>query len=621
MLRTRLSLGLVCLCLILLAMGLYSINQCGELGQRIEKIARDNDSSGQNLQQMKRSGAAMTGALLSVVTNDHTSISTEFDEASKSFKEALDDEYARTPNGTEEKEDLDKIAAAFKAYDGKARAFLQAPEDSGGQWKATAHALGKETANLLDILDQLSVAHEKGLTTTGQQAHDDVVKTIRLLIFFMIIAGVVAIYASTRLSRGLLRPLESVTSSIRQVGAGNLDQTVPVLSTDEIGVLATSFNQMAAQLRQYKANTSEELMRLTMTIRSTLASFPDPIFVLNSHGAVEFRNPEGDQLAVKLLFAGVIRLPAEVDEKVEQVRASGQDYLPTLFKDAIKFHLDGQDHYFLPRIVLLRDDNKEVFGVAVILENVTRMLLLDDVKSNLIATVSHELKTPLTSVRMGLYLLAEKMVGPLNAKQEDLVLTAREDADRLLKTLNDLLDLAKLEQGAAQLYLDDVTPRDLVESAAHEMKEIAATASITLKTEVAPDLPSVHIDRQRVDYVITNLINNAIKYSPKGTEVLIRAELGKTRATQPGIRFSVKDQGSGISTEHQEHIFERFYRVPGTRKSGAGLGLSIAREVVVIHQGEIGVMSEPEKGSEFFFVLPFVAQPKLPEIHDHANGR
>ena len=284
----------------------------------------------------------------------------------------------------------------------------------------------------------------------------------------MIVASIVALYASMRLSRGLLGPLTSVTSSIRRVGEGNLDQTVPVLSQDELGVLATSFNQMAAQLRQYRATTSVELVRLNLTIRSTLASFPDPVFVLNSQREVEFRNPAADQLAMKLLFSGVTRLPANVDEKVEQVRASGQDYLPTLFRDAIKFLIDGQDRYFLPRIVLLRDDQRQVFGVAVILENVTRMLLLDDVKSNLIATVSHELKTPLTSVRMALYLLHEKTVGSLNEKQTDLVSTAREDADRLLKTLNDLLDLAKLEQGPTQLELGRVSAEELVETAVRE---------------------------------------------------------------------------------------------------------------------------------------------------------
>jgi NtrC-family two-component system sensor histidine kinase KinB len=609
MLRTRLTLGLVCLLVILLSMGLYSINQCGELGRRIEAIARDNDRAGQTIQQMKRSGAAMTGALLSVVTNDHAESNNDFAAASKSFQDALDEESSSPSIGPDEKKEISKILDAYNTYDKRARAFLQSPEDPGGKWRATAHKLGQDTSDLLDMVDQLALIHEQGLKSGDKETHLDVISTIRSLALLMITAAIVAIYASMRLSRGVLQPLTSVTSSIRQVGEGNLDQMVPVLSKDELGVLATSFNQMAAQLRQYKANTSEELMRLTMTIRSTLASFPDPIFVLNSQGAVEFRNPEADQLAVKLLFSGVTRLPKKVDEQVEQVRADGRDYLPTLFKDAIKFHLDGQDQYFLPRIVLLRDDNREVFGVAVILENVTRMLLLDDVKSNLIATVSHELKTPLTSVRMALYLLHEKAVGGLNDKQSDLVLTAREDADRLLRTLNDLLDLAKLEQGSTQLELNRVAPSELTGNAVREMREIANAASVILKTDISPNLPEVQIDRQRMDYVITNLIANAIKYSPKGSEIVVRVDIGKMRTGQTAVRFSVKDQGSGISTDHQEHIFERFYRVPGTKKSGAGLGLSIAREVVTMHRGEIGVISQPGQGSEFFVLLPFAPEP------------
>jgi two-component system, NtrC family, sensor histidine kinase KinB len=607
MLRTRLTLGLMCLLLILLTMGLYSINECGELGRHIEKVFRDNDRAGQNIQQMKRSGAAMTGALLSVVTNDHAQSSNDFAVASNSFQEALTKEQARASASDEEKREIDSIANAFRTYEKKAQDFLQSSEQSNLLWKSTAHELGQNTSQLLDIVDQLSLAHEKGLEAGNKETHADIISTIRSLILLMITAGIVAIYASMRLSRGLLGPLSSVTTSIRRVGEGNLDQVVPVLSKDELGVLANSFNQMATQLRQYKANTSEELVRLTMTIRSTLASFPDPIFVLNSQGAVEFRNPEADQLAVKLLFSGVTRLPEKVDERVEEVKASGQDYLPTLFKDAIKLHFDGQDYYFLPRIVLLRDDHKTVFGVAVILENVTRMLLLDGVKSNLIATVSHELKTPLTSVRMALYLLHEKAVGSLNEKQADLVFTAREDADRLLKTLNDLLDLAKLEQGPTQLELKSVAPAELIESALRETREMAAAADIVFKKEIAPNLPEVRVDLQRIDYVITNLITNAIKYSPKGSEVLVRIDLGKMRTAQPGVRFSVQDKGPGISPEHQAHIFERFYRVPGTQKTGAGLGLSIVREVVVMHHGEIGVISELGSGSEFFFVLPLAS--------------
>ena len=346
-----------------------------------------------------------------------------------------------------------------------------------------------------------------------------------------------------------------------------------------------------------------------MTIRATLASFPDPIFVLNSAGTVDFRNPEADQLALKLLFSGVTRLPEKVDEQVEKVLETGEDFLPALFADAIKFHIDGQDRYFLPRIVLLRDEMGVTFGVAVILENVTRMLLLDDVKSNLISTVSHELKTPLTSVRMALYLLVEKTVGPLNEKQHDLVLTAREDADRLLRTLNDLLDLAKLEQGPAQLELRPVSPAKLVESAVHEVREPAAAADITVTSEVKPGLPEIRIDRQRMAYVFANFLTNAIKYSPESTAIQVEAARGETRAGRASVRFSVRDQGPGISPEHQEHIFERFYRVPGTNKNGAGLGLSIAREIVVAHGGEIGVLSPPGGGSEFFFVIPVDSVP------------
>jgi signal transduction histidine kinase len=604
MLRTRLNLGLACLLVILLSTGLYSINQCSELGKRIEGIARDNDAFGRNIQRMKRSGAEMTGALFARVTSDEPKSQTDFAEATAAFEKALADESSRSMASTEEKKQIAKLAEAFKEYEGRARVFLNTPTQEDDAWRGTAHKLGQNTSELLDMVDALAAAHEEGLSTGRQDTHGDIVGTIRSLTFLMIVATIVAIYASMRLTSGLLTPLTTLTSSIRKIGEGNLDQTVPVLSRDELGVLAITFNQMAAQLRQYKLSTSGELTRLTMTIRATLASFPDPIFVLNSQGAVEFRNPEADQLAMKLLFSGVTRLPERVDLKVEEVKASGQDYLPTLFRDAIKFHLDGQDKYFLPRIVLLRNDLKEVFGVAVILENVTRMLLLDDVKSNLIATVSHELKTPLTSVRMALYLLHEKNIGPLNAKQDDLVLTAREDADRLLKTLNDLLDLARLEQGQQSTEFTAVAPADLVNNAVREMRDIADAAQITIRTNIAPNLPTIRVDLQRMDYVLTNLITNAIKYSAKDSEIVVGVESAENRSGQAVARFYVRDQGQGISHEHQAHIFERFYRVPGTTKSGAGLGLSIAREIVTLHQGDIGVLSQPGKGSEFFFVIP-----------------
>jgi signal transduction histidine kinase len=600
-------LGLMLLLIILLATGLYSIDRCSELGKRIQAIGRDHDEVGLGLIEMKRDCATMISASFRRLAGDVTSSPANFDAASANFEKTLQAEKIRPEKSGDEKALYDKLDKAYGEYHENARLLFAEAGQQTTELRAVAGKLGESSGTLRDLLDQLITAHEQALTRNGDNGAGEINKTIRLLIFLMTVGLVATIFAFLGINRGLVDPLRLLAASIQQVGEGNLDQKVPVLDDYELGTLAKSFNQMAEQLKTYRANTSEELMRLNLTIRATLASFPDPIFVLNSTGAVEFRNPEADQLAVQLLFSGVMRLPKTVDEKVEHVLRTGQDYLPTLFTEAIKFHLHGQDRYFLPRIVLLRDDNRQTFGVAVILEDVTRMLLLDDVKSNLISTVSHELKTPLTSVRMALYLLFEKTVGPLNEKQLDLVVTAREDADRLLRTLNDLLDLAKLEQGPAQLTLDEVSPRELVESTVHATREAAHAAGIELRVEVLPDLPYVRIDRQRIHYVFSNFITNAIKYtSPDDKEIVIKAEMGRNRAGKSNVRFSVRDHGPGISPDHQNHIFERFYRVPGSNKPGAGLGLSIAREIVVAHQGEIGVISEPGKGSEFFFVLPFV---------------
>jgi NtrC-family two-component system sensor histidine kinase KinB len=586
MLRTKVMLGLCCLLIIMFAMGLFSIDRCSDLGRRIVAIDRDHNGVGQAIGEMKRSCGAMTGALLVRATDGVTPSTEDFDAAWVKWSAALGKVQADAAHRPDEKKIVDQILTTSATYHARARAFLQSPGLLDMSGRRIGQALGAETMQMLGHCDELGLAHQKELTTSGHEMGESITETVRLLCFLMLLACVVAIAASMGLTRGLLNPLASMAVSIQKVGEGNLDQKLPVLSRDEFGMLATSFNKMAEQLKTYRANTSEELLRLNRTIRSTLASFPDPIFVLNSEGTVEFRNPEADQLALKLLFAGVTRLPRKVDEQVEKVLATGEDFLPTLFAD-----------------------KGATFGVAVILENVTRMLLLDDVKSNLISTVSHELKTPLTSVRMALYLLVEKTVGPLNEKQHDLVLTAREDADRLLRTLNDLLDLAKLEQGPALLDLRPVSPAKLVENAAYAVREPAAAANIRVTIEVVPKLPEIRLDQQRIAYVFANFLTNAIKYSPGDTEVHVKAGLGETRSGRASVRFSVRDQGAGIAPEHQERLFERFYRVPGTNKSGAGLGLSIAREIVAAHGGEIGVLSTPGEGTEFFFVIPIESIP------------
>ena len=218
------------------------------------------------------------------------------------------------------------------------------------------------------------------------------------------------------------------------------------------------------------------------------------------------------------------------------------------------------------------------FGVAVILENVTRMLLLDDVKSNLIATVSHELKTPLTSVRMALYLLHEKTVGPLNEKQGELTAAAKEDADRLLRTLNDLLDLARLERGSAPLQVMQIAPADLVDAAERATRDVvhaAASPSRPKSRPIFPPCPSTGSASRMSSPTSSPTRRNIL---PGGSEIKVRAQTGQTRAGKPCVRFSVKDQGPASRPSTRSTFSSAFIACPApTKRARASAFLSLAK--------------------------------------------
>ena len=447
------------------------------------------------------------------------------------------------------------------------------------------------------VLEKILDLNQRAILATSQKIRQITRDMRRLMFLGLAIALAVSVYASYQLGRSVLRPIQRVTQATRELGEGNLDQTVPVLSHDELGELALAFNRMAAQLREYRQSTTDELVRLHRTMETTLASFPDPIFVLNNEGRIELANPAATELAGALGLTG--QLPDRLHAIAQQTLASGEHFLPHSFDGVVSYRIQGAEKFFLPRVLTMRDKQDKLFGVAVVLYDVTRFRLLDAAKTNLVATVSHELKSPLTSVRMALHMLLERTVGALTPKQDELVQTARNDAERLLRILNDLLDLARLEEGNAALHREHVTPDELVQALAADTAETAAARGLKLDCAVDPGLPPVSVDRPRISHVFSNLVSNAIKHSPRGGRILVRA----ARAEDNGVQFSVIDEGPGIPEEYQTRIFERFFRVPSQTRQGAGLGLSIAREITLAHGGRIGVKSSPGHGAAFYVVL------------------
>jgi two-component system, NtrC family, sensor histidine kinase KinB len=447
------------------------------------------------------------------------------------------------------------------------------------------------------LLDRILDTNQKAILATSAKVHQITRDVTHLMIIGMAVALILMASASLQLGRWVLQPIKEVTRATRDLAEGNPSRPMPVVSKDELGELAQSFNKMAARLQTYRESTTEQILRLHRTMESTLASFPDPIFVLNKQGEIELKNPAAEELATALKLEGC--LPPQLQTIAQETLARGQNFLPHSFSEVLSFRIHGAEKFFLPRVLAMRSKEEVLFGVAVVLYDVTRFRLLDAAKTHLVGTVSHELKTPLTSVRLVLYLLLEKTLGGLTPKQQELLEAARGDTDRLLRILNDLLDLARLEEGGAELHREKVSPAELLQTVVEETTDKAATKDLRINQEVASDLPPVLVDRQRIGYAFYNLVTNAIKHSPPGAEIRLSAANGDDH----NVVFTVADDGPGIPHTYHTRIFDRFFRVPGQVKTGAGLGLSIVREITLAHGGRIGLKSSPGQGSSFYLVL------------------
>lgn len=595
MLRVRLFFGFLPVLLILLAVGVYATWVVSRLAGDKGIVLINNYHSATAVQQMNHAVVHAALAVNSFIEDPQLSGRLEFETQVKDFQRNLQLKLAATST-VEERQLTSEMTTSFEAYR-EAALGIFAQTNQVMQRIAYRGQIEPRVTILSEYAGRIYTLND----TAMHRAEREIKEMSRVSTVFMALAIlmglIVALYAAFKSSRAILRPIQSLTESARALGEGNLEQAVPVVSNDELGQLAGAFNQMAVQLRVYRTATAEKITRLRNTTEAVLSSFPDPIFVLNRAGEIELHNPATRDFLQSLGLE--LELPVALDERVRAALQEGVDYLPTQFNEAYNFQVGKEEKYFLPRILAMRQESGALIGVAVVLLDITRFRLLDDVKSNMLATVSHELKTPLTSILMVLHILEEETVGPLNERQVEFTTAARDDAERLLRILNDLLDLSRLESESADLRLESITAEELIGIVLKENRDKVVAQGCQLVAQAEPGLPAVEVDLQRISHVFSNFINNAVKHSPPGARILLRAARHETHS----VRFSVKDEGPGIPQEFQARIFERFFRVPGQAKSGAGLGLSIAREIVRAHGGRIGVQSEPGSGSEFFAVL------------------
>ena len=271
----------------------------------------------------------------------------------------------------------------------------------------------------------------------------------------------------------------------------------------------------------------------------------------------------------------------------------------------LKIYANKRESYFEKEVLEIHSNDQSI-GQVIVLRDITDFQERDLAKTNFIATISHELKTPIAAIKMSLKLLENEGVGKLNDEQQKLIIQIKDDSQRLLKITGELLDLSQVESGNLQLKLAAVSPKLIIDYAIHTLQFQAEQKEVVLEAIMDPNLPDAYADFEKTTWVLINLLSNAIRYSPVDAKIIICA-----KNLDDKLLFSVKDFGSGIAKAHHDKIFEKFYQAPhlGSNNSGGvGLGLAISKEFIDAQGGKIWVESVEHEGATFWFSLKKFSQ-------------
>jgi signal transduction histidine kinase len=600
MLRWRLTLGLLATLIILLLVGTYGVWLFNDLGRAVDNVLRNNYDSITVCHYMRVATARINTFYPRIdrpaPPYDQTG---PVDDVEKEFARRFPilERNARDP---EQK----KLVAQLKQV---ATEYLETYRQMFAQFKANDPAIKesrakipKLTLQITELTEKILQQNEKQMLVANQKARRKARDSIRLLLTAMASSVIVFVFTYARLGQSLVTPLQRLTNSIRELRSRDFDHALPQKGNDELGELTREFNQMALELRNFYRETDRKLIELNQVIRAMMTTLPYPLFILDQRDLITRANPAAEKLMVH--FKSGRELPETLRRHVKEASITGPDYRLDDLKQALRFRIDEQEIYFLPRIFSLVLEDGSSLGRALMLIDVTRFRWLDEMKSDTLATLSHEIKTPLTGIRLVLHLLLDKRTGSLSESQEELVVTARDDCERLLRTLKSILDLAQMESGKAQLNLRPVPPVKIVEETCANFRDLCAAAKLELNADVAPNLPNVAADPDRVGLILSNFVSNALKYGFPETDVIVRAR----RWNRELVRFSVINHGPGLTEAEQSQVFDKFYRSEKLQGDGAGLGLSIARQIVQAHEGRIGVFSKVDETTEFYCDLPVI---------------
>ncbi|ANU13416.1 ATP-binding protein [Planococcus halocryophilus] len=417
-------------------------------------------------------------------------------------------------------------------------------------------------------------------------------RTTNIVFLSAFIALLLTTFFAFFLSSRITSPLRKMREGAFELAKGNFDTKVKATSSDEIGQLATAFNQMGRQLKHHVEVINQEKEQLS----SILTSMADAVITFNQDKTILLSNPPAEKLLKYWTYKNgsteAQTLPAEMLHMLDHVIG---------FQEEIEEELEIEGAYYAINFSPLYS-GESIRGAVAVLHNMTEQHRLEKLREDFIANVSHELRTPIAMLQGYSEAILDD-VGATEEERREMTKIIYEESQRMGRLVTDLLNLARLESGYMRLYKEIVQLNSSIERMTLKFSQIAKENGVQLSFETTvDDWAATEIDEDRIEQVMTNLIDNAIRHTPKEGQVVVRVEQQKEYA-----KISINDNGVGISKEDLEFVFERFYKANKARtlgKGGTGLGLAIASNIIQAHEGEIYAESNVGQGTSFVFLLP-----------------
>jgi len=572
--KTKLYLGIGLLFTLIVLLAFFAVKQINSLASASENIIKDNKESIAYTQNMLKA--------LTEINQDKNALNT--------FEKYL---LKQKSNITEvgEKELTEILTESFKQ-------LRNNPEDET--------VLLNVQSYLFEIWEINLNAIERKSTIASETANKSILLISLLSAFCFIIALILFILLPGNISN----PVNELTKSIKQIAADDYSQRVSFESHSEFGELAISFNTMVQKLEEYNKSNVSKLLAEKKITETLLNKIQYPIIGFDKNLRITLINEELIKIAglegIDLIGENILEV-ANDNEFIRQliIIEPNQDNKLSLNGKNSRIHIEkhGKKIYFEKEIQNIsytpqNEKDEHILGFVIILKNITKFMELDLAKTNFIATVSHELKTPISAIKFSLQLLENEKTGTLNDEQRELIKSCEEDANNLLKLVFELLNLTQVETGKIQLNIFSSNLNDVIQYAINTNKPLAEQRNISIIDDYILELPEVLIDKEKTAWVLTNLISNAIRYSYEFSQIKI-----SILRTGDQVKISVTDTGQGIDSQYKDKIFDRFFRVPGTKKEGTGLGLAISKEFIEAQGGQITVESELGVGSIFSIIL------------------